>query len=439
MFTEYSRKREQDKQKDTKAERAKEMAINDTNRENIRSALKALERKVLNRAGGCFSGEDAENFIEAVVFLKERGYPLAAGRDSGSDALKTYESLPEEDREVLDGLGYPSNLGKLLDEGVAEAVIKLFCKSPLFQRGYGLETLSAGELFAEVVSCYDTRRMHAGTIRQGDNIAAIMQDLLLKGVKAGPDGRISVYDMAMGTGLMLSAVAEKAGVMCPKAHVVCCGQEKDPHKYTLAKAAAMLKGLDHDYANADVIPEDRFVGQTFSLGVTGFPIETNWGKNAKEVIEEYKAIPFGRFQPGLPSVSDVQVLYLLNGISKMADGGKMAIVMTDDALLDPRAKEMENIRKYVLGNDLIETIVRTKAKPKIRKFSCIYLLNKKKLAKRREKIQIINIESEMVEGKDIVLQAYKEFRNRVYEDGDYMIESRILSTADYEGMLIRKE
>ena len=201
------------------------MEINDTNRENIRSALKALERKVLNRAGGCFSGEDAESFIEAVVFLKERGYPLVAGRDSGSDALKTYESLPEEDREVLDGLGYPSNLGKLLDGGVAEAVIKLFGKSPLFQEGYRAETPSLGDLFSEVVSCYETRRMHAGTIRQGDNIAAIMQDLLLKGIKSGPDGRISVYDMAMGTGLMLSAVAEKAGEMCPKAHVVCCGQE----------------------------------------------------------------------------------------------------------------------------------------------------------------------------------------------------------------------
>ena len=394
------------------------MEINNTNRENIRSALKALERKVLNRAGGCFSGEDAENFIEAIVFLKERGYPLAAGRDSGNNALKKQESLPEEDREVLDGLDYPSNLGKLIDEGVAEAVMKLFGKSPLFQEGYGPETPSPGDLFSAVVSCYDTRRMHADTIRQGDNIAAIIQDLLLKGIKAGPDARIGVYDMAMGTGLMLSAVAEKAGVMCPKAHVVCCGQEKDPHKYTLAKAAAMLKGLDHDYANADVIPEDRFVGQTFSLGVTGFPIETNWGECANEVIEEYKAIPFGRFQPGLPSVSNVQILY---------------------ALLDPRAKEMENIRKYVLGNDLIETIVRTKAKPKIRKFSCVYILNKKKLAKRRGKIQIINIENEMVEGKDIVLQAYKEFRNRVYEDGDHMIESRILSTADYEGMLIRKE
>ena len=50
---------------------------------------------------------------------------------------------------------------------------------------------------------------------------------------------------------------------------------------------------------------------------------------------------------------------------------------------------------------------------------------------------IINIESEMVEGKDIVLQAYKEFRNRVYEDGEHMIESRICSTEEYEKMLCK--
>lgn len=439
MFTISFGEREQDKQKDTKAERAKKMEINDTNRENIRSALKALERKVLNRAGGCFSGEDAENFIEAVVFLKERGYPLAAGRDSGSDAMKTYEGLPEEDREVLDGLGYPSNLGKLLDEGVAEAVIKLFGKSPLFQKGYGLETPSPGELFSAVVSCYETRRMHADTIRQGDNIAAIMQDLLLQGVRAGSGGTISIYDMAMGTGARLSGTGEKVREKCPKAGVVCCGQEKDTHKYILAKAAAKLKGLEHEYANADVIPEDRFVGQTFSLGITGFPVETNWGDYAKEVIEEYKAIPFGRFQPGLPAVYDCQTLYLLNGISKMADNGRMAIVIAHDALVDPKVKEMENIRRYVLENDLIETIVRTKARPKIRKFSCIYILSKKKPAKRKGRIQIINIENETVEGKDIVLQAHKEFRNRVYEGGEFTIESRICSIKEYEEMIRGKE
>lgn len=413
--------------------------MNDIDRENIKSALKVLERKVLKKADGCFIGEDTENFIEAAVFIKERGHSFTASRDSDRDAMKTYESMPEEDKEILDGLGYPSCLQKLITEGKADAVIKLMGKSPLFQAECAPEEPSPGALFGEVVACYDTRRLHTGTIRQTDNITALMQDLLLQGIRAGSGKRISIYDMAMGSGSMLSVTGEKVREKCPGASIVCCGQEKDPHRYILAKAAAMLKGLGYDYANADVIPEDCFVGQTFTLGITGFPAQTNWGECANEVIEEYKAIPFGRFQPGLPSVSNVQILYLLNGISKMADGGKMAIVMTDDALLDPRAKEMENIRKYVLGNDLIETIVRTKAKPKIRKFSCVYILNKKKLAKRRGKIQIINIENEMVEGKDIVLQAYKEFRNRVYEDGDHMIESRILSTADYEGMLIRKE
>ena len=47
--------------------------------------------------------------------------------------------------------------------------------------------------------------------------------------------------------------------MCPKAHVVCCGQEKDPHKYILAKAAAMLKGLDH---------MDRFLAECLPFRLT---------------------------------------------------------------------------------------------------------------------------------------------------------------------------
>lgn len=413
--------------------------MNDIDRENIKSALKALERKVLKKADGCFIGEDTENFIEAAVFIKERGHSFTASRDSDRDAMKTYESMPEEDKEILDGLGYPSCLQKLITEGKADAVIKLMGKSPLFQAECAPEEPSPGALFGEVVACYDTRRMHVGTIRQTDNITALMQDLLLQGVRAGSVGTISIYDMAMGTGARLSGIGEKVWEKCPKAGVVCCGQEKDTHWYILAKAAAKLKGLEHEYANADVIPEDRFVGQTFSLGITGFPVETNWGDYAKEVIEEYKAIPFGRFQPGLPAVYDCQTLYLLNGISKMADNGRMAIVMAHDALVDPKVKEMENIRRYVLENDLIETIVRTKARPKIRKFSCIYILSKKKPAKRKGRIQIINIENETVEGKDIVLQAHKEFRNRVYEGGEFTIESRICSIKEYEEMIRGKE
>ena len=220
-------------------------------------------------------------------------------------------------------------------------------------------------------------------------------------------------------------------------HIICCGQEADPHKYILAKAIAALKGLEHGYENANVIPEDRFIGQSFTLGITEYPVEKNWGSYSKEVIEEYKDIPFGRFQPGLPSISNVQILYLLNGISKMEAGGRMAIIMTSDALSDPRAKEMENIRRYVLESDLIETIVRTKVKPKTRKFSCIYVLDKNKPAERKGKIQVIDMSDEMVEGRDTVLQAYKEFRNQVYEDGEQTIESRVCSAEEYEKMLCK--
>ena len=42
----------------------------------------------------------------------------------------------------------------------------------------------------------------------------------------------------------------------------------------------------------------------------------------------------------------------------------------------------------------------------------------------------------MVEGKDAVLQAYKEYSDRVYKEEDRVVESRICSTGEYEEMLI---
>ena len=109
--------------------------------------------------------------------------------------------------------------------------------------------------------------------------------------------------------------------------------------------------------------------------------------------------------------------------------------MTHDALVDPRVKEMENIRRYVLENDWIETIVRTKAKVKMRKFSCIYILNNNKTSQRAGKIQIIDMADEMVEGKELVMQAYKDYGDQVYKDRELMVESRICSAAEYEQMI----
>lgn len=403
--------------------------IADAYRDYIKSTLLVLKKKILRSAGDFINGDEIRDFIEAVVFLKERGYSIEA-----EGALERYEDLPEQDREILDELNYPANLKKLISEGKLRAVIKTIVKSGLLQEEGGLEAPASGILFEEVVRCFDTWGMR-GTVRQMDNITEVMQELLLQGIRSGNDGEISIYDMAMGKGFLLFDAGDKAGELCPEARVICCGQEKDPHNYIMAKTIARLKGREHDLVNADVIPEDHFVGKTFSIVITGFPVDTNWGAYANEVIEEYKTIPFGRFQPGLPGVYDGQVLYLLNGISKMSANGRMGIVMTHDALVDPRVKEMENIRKYILENDWIEAIVNTKAKPKVRKFSSIYILNNNKTAQRAGKIQIIDMADEKVEGKELVLQAYKEFGDQVYEDGEMIVESRICRAEEYEQMI----
>lgn len=405
------------------------MIADDKYRDHIKSTLLVLKKKMLRRTSDFFDSEDIRDYVEAVVFLKERGYSIEA-----EGVLERYEKLPEQDRRILDELDYPANLKKLISEGKLRAVIKTIVKSGLLQEEGGLEAPSSGILFEEVVRCFDTWGMR-GTVRQMDNITEVMQELLLQGIRSGNDGEISIYDMATGKGFLLFDAGDKAGELCPEARVICCGQEKDPHNYIMAKTIARLKGREHDLVNADVIPEDHFVGKTFSIVITGFPVDTNWGAYANEVIEEYKTIPFGRFQPGLPGVYDGQVLYLLNGISKMSANGRMGIVMTHDALVDPRVKEMENIRKYILENDWIEAIVNTKAKPKVRKFSSIYILNNNKTAQRAGKIQIIDMADEKVEGKELVLQAYKEFGDQVYEDGEMMVKSRICSAAEYESML----
>ena len=40
----------------------------------------------------------------------------------------------------------------------------------------------------------------------------------------------------------------------------------------------------------------------------------------------------GRFAPGLPKISDGQQLFVLNGLSKLAPGGKMAIIQNGSPL-----------------------------------------------------------------------------------------------------------
>ena len=66
----------------------------------------------------------------------------------------------------------------------------------------------------------------------------------------------------------------------------------------------------------------------------------------------------GRFAPGLPAIGDSQQLFMLNGIAKLKDTGRMAIIQNGSPLFKGDAGSGEsNIRGYLLDNDWLEAIV----------------------------------------------------------------------------------
>ena len=83
------------------------------------------------------------------------------------------------------------------------------------------------------------------------------------------------------------------------------------------------------------------------------------GKREKAAVEAEakKKGELGRFAPGLPKISDGQQLFVLNGLSKLAQNGKMAIIQNGSPLFSGDAGSgPSEIRRYILENDWLDAI-----------------------------------------------------------------------------------
>ena len=73
---------------------------------------------------------------------------------------------------------------------------------------------------------------------------------------------------------------------------------------------------------------------------------------------EHKKGAAGRFGPGLPSKSDWQMLFLLNGLSKLKPEGRMAIIQNGSSLFTGDAGSGQSeIRRYLIESDWLDAIV----------------------------------------------------------------------------------
>jgi type I restriction enzyme M protein len=106
----------------------------------------------------------------------------------------------------------------------------------------------------------------------------------------------------------------------------------------------------------------------------------------------------GRFGPGLPRISDGQLLFLLHMVRHMKDegGSRLAIIMNGSPLFTGDAGSGESeIRRWILENDWLEALI---APPEQLFYNTgiatyVWIITNRKAAARKERVQLIDASS----------------------------------------------
>lgn len=255
----------------------------------------------------------------------------------------------------------------------------------------------------------------------------------------------TAYDMAMGTSQMLGCLTERLQTISEDASLTCFGQEFNPETYAIAKADMLIKGGNASGMKyGDTLSDDAFGGYEFDYIISNPPFGIDWKREKAQVEAEAKIGFDGRFGPGLPAISDGQMLFMLNGVKKLKEGsGRMAIIQNGSSLFTGDAGSgASEIRRYVLENDLVEAIIQmpTDLFYNTGISTYIWLLTKGKAMHRSGKVQLIdaskcfvkrrkNIGSKRVDLDDfcidLIIRAYEEFTDKTYENDGLVVESKV--------------
>ena len=212
----------------------------------------------------------------------------------------------------------------------------------------------------------------------------------------------SMYDPTAGTGGMLSVADEYLSKLNEGARLVMFGQELNPESYAICKADMLIKGQDvRNIIFGNTLSDDGHAGRNFDYMLSNPPFGVEWKKVEKAVRAEHERKGFaGRFGAGLPRVSDGSLLFLQHLVAKMNlldgkgnGGSRIGIVLNGSPLFTGGAGSGEsNIRKWIIENDWLETIV---ALPTDMFYNTgistyIWILTNRKQPERRGKVQLID-------------------------------------------------
>ena len=356
-------------------------------------------------------------------------------------------------QDILAKFDFDNIIKRMVESNTLYLVIREF-NTP---KGYlGPDKISAvdcGYIFEDLVKRFsESYGEEAGAHFTSRDIIYLMTDILLNEADLATDGSITVYDMTMGTSQMLSCMEERIHAINKNIEVTCFGQEFNPSTFAIAKADMMIRGGDpNNMRFGDTLSNDQFSGYTFKYCISNPPFGIDWKREQKAVEAEAKLGENGRFGAGLPKISDGQQLFVLNGISKLAADGKMAIIQNGSPLFSGDAGSgPSNIRQYILENDWLDAIIQLSTDQFMNTgiSTYIWVISKDKPSYKAGKVQLIDAShcfeprrksigskrNDITDAcRELIIQAYGEFKNNaIYGDksGVYC-QSKIFDTVQF--------
>ena len=289
---------------------------------------------------------------------------LKADPENIEDNFRAYlNGFSENIQDILTRMNFSAQIDRMVEAGVLYQVISDFCSDKADMGPEKISAVDMGYIFENLVQRFsESYDEEAGAHFTSRDIIYLMCDLLVAGDNkafVGEGTSKTVYDMTMGTSQMLTCMEERLKQMDADAEVTCFGQEINPFTFGIAKADMLIRGGDPDNMQfGDTLDNDKFEGYRFDYCISNPPFGIDWKREAPSVEAEYKRGTAGRFAPGLPSKSDGQLLFLLNGLSKLKDNGRMAIIQNGSSLFSGDAGSGQSeIRRYLIENDWLDAII----------------------------------------------------------------------------------
>ena len=357
--------------------------------------------------------------------------------------------------DIIDKFEFENEIKKMSNHGILYNVIAEFCSKKAYMGADAISAVDMGYIFEELVRRFsESYGEEAGAHFTSRDIVYLMTEILIAPQKKTfkTEGiTASIYDMTMGTAQMLDCMSERLCSIDENAQLTTFGQEYNEQTFAIAKSNMLIKGEDaNNIQFGDTLSEDKFEGYKFDYIISNPPFGIEWKKEKVAVEAEHKKGNMGRFGIGLPSINDGQQLFMLNGVAKLKETGRMAIIQNGSPLFKGDAGSGEsNIRGYLLENDWLEAIIQI---PNDMFYNTgiatyIWVVSKDKAVERTGKVQLIDASKCSVKRRKplgfkrneftaeciaLITKAYNEFAEGVYEDGALVVESKIKSNEDFK-------